>query len=112
MQTGGTSLPQASTLPRASPSGEGPVRSSTVGTLAFRRRRGFAYLWLPVAWARRPGVEVVLSISRSHVVDSTRWKQVAHPSARTWMHHLEVYGVDDLDDEVRSWLHEAYAEAG
>jgi hypothetical protein len=91
----------------------GPVGVRTTRSqVAFRRRRGFAYLWLPVAWARGSGVLVVLSIALTRQDESRRWKQVAHPSPRIWMHHLEVRAMADLDDEVRVWLTEAYAEAG
>jgi hypothetical protein len=90
----------------------GPVEVRTTRTqVAFRRRRGLAYLWLPVAWARRPGVEVVLSIALGRLDDSTRWKQVAHPARDIWMHHLEVREASDLDDEVQDWLREAYTHA-
>jgi hypothetical protein len=91
----------------------GPFEMRTSKTqVAFRRRRGFAYLWFPVGWARGPGVEVVLSVALARQDDSRRWKQVAHPSPRIWMHHLEVSRLDDLDEEVRDWLAEAYAAAG
>ncbi len=90
----------------------GPVDVRTTRTqVAFRRRRGFAYLWLPVAWARQPSVEVVLSIALGRLDDSTRWKQVAHPARDIWMHHLEVCASSDLDDEVHGWLREAYTHA-
>jgi hypothetical protein len=90
----------------------GPVEVRTTPTqVAFRRRRGLAYLWLPVAWARRPGVEVVLSIALGRLDDSTRWKQVAHPARDIWMHHLEVRKASDFDAEVQGWLGEAYTHA-
>jgi hypothetical protein len=79
--------------------------------VAFRRRRGFAYLWRPGRWLAKPGAEVVLSIALPSRVESPRWKQVAHPSPRTWMHHLELRSVDELDAEVERWLMEAAASA-
>ena len=82
---------------------------TTRSQVAFRRRRGFAYLWLPGRWLKRPDAEVVLSIALDRRFDSLRFKSVVHPSPRIWMHHLEVLAIDDLDDEVRSWLCEAYA---
>jgi hypothetical protein len=85
---------------------------TTRSQVAFRRRRGFAYLWLPVAWARQPGVEVVLSVTLGRRDESARWKQVVHPARAIWMHHLEVRAMSDLDDEVRRWVHEAYEQAG
>jgi hypothetical protein len=90
--------------------GPADVRT-TKSQVAFRRGRGFAYLWLPVAWARRTEVEVVLSIALARHDDSTRWKQVAQPARDTWMHHLEVREVGELDAEVLGWLREAYAHA-
>ena len=91
----------------------GPVQvRTTCSQVAFRRRRGCAYLWLPVAWARGSGVLVVLSIALWRQDDSRRWKQVAHPRRGIWMHHLEVRTLADLDEEVRAWLAESYADAG
>jgi hypothetical protein len=91
----------------------GPCEVRTTKTqVAFRRRRGFAYLWFPVESARRPGVQVVISVALAREDDSPRWKQVAHPSTRIWMHHLEVSTPDELDEEVRGRLAEAYEAAG
>lgn len=80
--------------------------------VAFRRRRGFAYLWLPGMYLRDPQAEVVLSIALPRKVASPRWKEVAHPSPRIWQHHLEIQSVDDIDDEVAAWLVEAADAAG
>jgi hypothetical protein len=80
--------------------------------VAFRRRRGFAWLWRPSRWLRNPSAEVVLSFALREPVESGRLKQVVNPSPRTWMHHLEVHDVADLDDEVRGWLRRAFDEAG
>jgi hypothetical protein len=91
----------------------GPVEVRTTRTqIAFRRRRGFAFLWLPIPGVRRAGVVVVLSIALRGEVESSRWKEVAHPARSTWMHHLEVRALADLDQEVEGWLRQAYAEAG
>ena len=79
--------------------------------VAFRRRRGFAYVWRPGQYVRSD-VPAVLSIALSHEVASSRWKEVVHPSPRTWMHHLELRTTAEVDDEVRTWLREAYDEAG
>jgi hypothetical protein len=75
--------------------------------VAFRRRRGFAYLWRPRQYLGDRGVEVVLAIALARRDPSPRWKQVAHPSPRVWMHHLELKAVTDIDDEVVAWLEEA-----
>lgn len=84
----------------------------TRSQVALRRRRGFAYLWLPGRWLRRPGADVVLSIALDREIPSPRFKQVAHPAPATWMHHLEVRDAVEVDGEVVGWLRDAYARAG
>lgn len=80
--------------------------------VAFRRKRGFAYLWVPGQYLRKPAAEVVLSIALGRREESTRFKEVVHPATKHWMHHLEVRGVCDIDDEVVAWLREAADRAG
>lgn len=78
--------------------------------VAFRRSRGFAYLWRP-GHVVRSDVPVVLTLALGRRDDSARWKEVAHPSPRHWMHHLEVRDTAALDDEVMAWLAEAAERA-
>jgi hypothetical protein len=79
--------------------------------VAFRRARGFAYVWIPGRHLRNPDADVVLSIPLGRHVDSPRFKEVAHPSPKVWMHHLEVYDLAEIDDQVRGWLSEARRSA-
>lgn len=90
--------------------GEASVRV-TKSQVAFRRRRGFAYVWRPGMYVRSD-VPAVLSIALPHPVESDRFKSIVHPSARVWMHHLELTDTTQVDDEVRGWLLEAYDDAG
>lgn len=91
----------------------GPVDIRTSKSqVAFRRSRGFAYLWLPGLYLGRPGADVVLSIALGRHDPSPRFKEVVQPSPKLWMHHLEIHGVDDVDDEVVGWLREAAERAG
>jgi Domain of unknown function (DUF5655) len=78
--------------------------------VAFRRTRGFAYLWRPGRYVRTD-VPVVLSLALRHLLVSPRFKDVAHPSRRIWMHHLEVRDPREVDQEVRGWLIAAYRDA-
>jgi hypothetical protein len=80
--------------------------------LALRRRRGFAWLWLPGRYLHRPAAEVVLSVSLGRADPSPRWKEVVHPARAHWMHHLEVGDPAEIDGEVADWLREAAARAG
>jgi hypothetical protein len=88
--------------------GQATVRT-TKSQMAFRHRRGFAYLWPPVFEGR--GVEVVLSIALPRHEVSSRFKQVAHPAPHIWMHHMEIRDLGQLDDQVRAWLQEAFDAA-
>lgn len=85
---------------------------TTRSQVAFRRRRGFAYLWRPGQYLRHPAAEVVLSLAFREELPSPRFKEVVHPAPTTWMHHLELHAVADLDDEVAGWLRRAAEEAG
>jgi hypothetical protein len=75
--------------------------------VAFRRKRGFAYLWLPGKYLSRPSAEVVLSIALGRHDASPRFKEGAHPTSKHWIHHLEVHDVGDIDAAVVAWLREA-----
>ena len=82
----------------------------TKSQVAFRHRRGFAYVWRPGQYVDND-VPAVLSIALSHEVASDRFKSVVHPSKSVWMHHLELRDVSEIDDQVRAWLAEAHASA-
>jgi hypothetical protein len=83
---------------------------TTKSQIAFRRRKGFAYVWRPAQYVNSD-VPVVLSIALPEELRSERFKEVVHPSAKVWMHHLEIRGAEQIDEEVRAWLAAAYREA-
>jgi hypothetical protein len=86
----------------------GPYETRTGRSqIAFRRAKGFAYVWIPGRHLRKPDADVVVSIALGRPDRSARFKEVAHPSPKVWMHHLEVYDVGEIDGEVREWLREA-----
>ena len=92
---------------------DGPIEVRvSKSQVAFWRKRGFVYLWMPGQYLTHPGAEVVLSIALGRLVESARFKEVAHPTPAHWMHHLEIHDLADLDDEVAGWLREAAAGAG
>lgn len=92
------------------PVGPVEVRVST-SQVAFRRRTGFAYVWLPAMYLTRPDADVTLSLALRHRIPSRRWKQVVEPYPGRWMHHLEVRSLHELDDDVVGWLREAAQDA-
>ena len=68
----------------------------TKSQIAFRRRRGFAYVWRPDRYVSST-VPAVLSIALAQRLPSARFKQIAHPAPTVWMHHLELADITDLD---------------
>jgi hypothetical protein len=84
---------------------------TTKGQVAFRGRRGFAYMWWPARYVKSD-VPAVLSIVLPQRIASERFKEVVNPAPGVWMHHLELHSMADLDDEVAGWLGEARKVAG
>ena len=80
--------------------------------LTFRRKRGFAYLWMPGQYLRNATAEVVLSIALGRHDASVRFKQVVHPATKHWIHHLEIHAIGDVDGQVHNWMREAAERAG
>jgi len=80
--------------------------------IAFRRRRGFAWMWCPDLFLRAHRfAPLVLSLSLPLPDPAPRWKEIVEPSPGRFMHHLELHARSDIDDEVRLWLQQAYAFA-
>lgn len=88
----------------------GAEERATTSQVAFHRRRGFAYLWVPGQYVTSD-VPVVVSLALPTEVRSPRFKEVVQPSGGVWMHHLEVRKVGELDAEFREWLARAYQGA-
>ncbi|MFF1254196.1 DUF5655 domain-containing protein [Pseudarthrobacter sp. NPDC058329] len=83
---------------------------TTASQVAFRHRRGFAYVWNPRRYLKTK-VPAVLSIALPRRLESGRFKEIVNPSPGIWMHHLELGAVSEVDDEVAGWLAEAFAAA-
>jgi len=83
----------------------------TKSQIAFRRRRGFAQAWMPVKYLRGHLAPLVLTMSFRRRHPSSRWKQIVEPVPGRFTHHLELRSHAEIDDEVRAWLREAWANA-
>jgi hypothetical protein len=83
----------------------------TKSQVAFRRRRAFAWAWMPGTYLRGRHAPLVLTISLRRKDPSPRWKEIVEPAPGRFTHHLELRSSADIDDEVRSWLQEAWADA-
>ena len=88
-----------------------PTIRATKSQVAFREKRGFAYVWWPGRYVASE-VPAVLSIALPRRIESARFKEIVNPAPGVWMHHLELHTEEELDAEVAGWLHEARAAAG
>jgi hypothetical protein len=80
--------------------------------VSFRRRKAFAWVWTPGRYLRGKTAPLVLTLSFPYRDASPRWKEIVEPAPGRFTHHLELYSVADVDDEVRGWLRDAWAGSG
>lgn len=85
----------------------------TESQVAWRRRVGFAWAWVPGQYLgeRTSLAPLVLTIGLDRRDPSPRWKQVVEPSPGRFVHHLELRHAEEIDAEVDAWLAEAFAKA-
>lgn len=83
----------------------------TTSQIAFRRRVGFAWAWVPARYLRVQVAPLVLTLALRRRDGSPRWKEVVEPTPGRFTHHLELNSINDIDAAVYGWLREAWAEA-
>lgn len=83
----------------------------TKSQVAFRRRRGFAWTWMPGTYLKGELAPLVLTVDLRRLDESPRWKEVVEPRPGIYTHHLELRSPDDVDEQVRAWLREAWERA-
>lgn len=90
----------------------GPVEMRvTKSQIAFRRRVGFAAVWIPEMYLGDRGEPLVLTVYLRRRDPSPRWKEVVEAAPGRFTHHLEFRTTDEIDEEVRGWLTEAWEGA-
>lgn len=80
----------------------------TKSQVAFCQSRAFAWAWMPGSYLRGKHAPLVLTISLRRRDSSPRWKEIVEPRPGRFTHHLELFSSDEIDDEVRAWLQEAW----
>ncbi len=80
--------------------------------IAFRRKRGFAWVWIPEKHLGRKAAPLVLSLAFPGRDPSPRWKEIIEPARGRFMHHLEIASPAEIDEAVKAWLRAAYDWAG
>lgn len=83
----------------------------TKSQIAFRRRKAFAWAWLPGRYLRGEHAPLVLTLSLRRKDPSPRWKEIVEPAPGRFTHHLELGSPEDIDNDIRAWLQEAWADA-
>ena len=83
----------------------GPVHCEAVDVgILFKHARTFAELR-----PRRRGMMLSLLLSRR--LDNPRVTRIARPSRNRTAYGIRLFTPDEVDDEVRAWLTEAYADS-
>lgn len=77
--------------------------------ITFKARYGFAFVSLPRRKCDQGGIVVTFGLPEK--VESPRIWQVAEPYPNRWTHHVIVMSEDDIDDELKEWIHAAYSFA-
>jgi hypothetical protein len=83
----------------------------TKSQVAFRRRRTFAWAWIPGRYLRGTRAPLVLTIALPYRDRSTRWKEVVEPRPGQFTHHLELFSAGAIDAQIVGWLREAWRHA-
>ncbi len=79
--------------------------------VAFRRRRPFAWAWVPGRYLSGPRPPLVLTLTLPYRHGSPRWKEIVEPAPGRFTHHLELGSGAEIDDEVHAWLQAAWEAA-
>ena len=79
--------------------------------IAFWRRKPVARVWIPGRYLKGDIAPLVLTLGFDHLIESDRWKEVVEPAPGRFTHHLELRSVDEIDEQVREWLRQAWLNA-
>ena len=80
----------------------------TKSQIAFRRRKNFAWIWIPGKYLGPKRAPLVFTLSLARQDGSTRWKEIVEPVSGRFIHYLELYSNENMDDELIQWYMEAW----
>ena len=77
--------------------------------ITFSNRHNFAFIsFLPVRKAKeRPKVYITVTFGLSYKKESPRIDAATEPYPNRWTHHVLISSIDEIDDELLSWIKEA-----
>lgn len=77
--------------------------------IAFATRHNVAVVWTPDRYLNpKRNAPLVLTVSLRRRDPSPRWKEITPVGSGRYTHHLELHAPEEIDDEVRGWLAEAW----
>jgi len=81
--------------------------------ISFSNKHGFAYAWLPPRSKikGRPEVYIVLTFGLNRQEKHPRIMESVEPYPSRWTHHVVIQSVDEVDEQIKKWINEAYAFA-
>ena len=79
--------------------------------VAFRRRRTSPWPQRLGQYLGKRGAPLVLSVVLPERDADSRWKEVVERLPGVFIHHLELHGIDDIDDQTEAWIKRAYDAA-
>jgi hypothetical protein len=82
----------------------------TKSQIAFRRKKNFAWVWIPGRYLGGNRAPLVFTLSLASRDNSPRWKEIIEPVSGRFVHHLELYSKEDIDDEIHQWSTEAWMQ--
>ena len=77
--------------------------------IAFANRHNFAFVsFRPVRKAKeRPKTYITVTFGLSYRIESPRIDAATEPYPNRWTHHVFISSIDEIDDELLSWIKEA-----
>lgn len=77
--------------------------------IAFSKKYNFAFVsFLPVHKAKeRPSTYIVVTFGLGYKKQSSRIDIATEPYKNRWTHHILISNLDEIDDELMSWVKEA-----
>lgn len=80
--------------------------------VTFRQKRVVACVWLPLRRVKaRPETYILVTFGLPYRVDSPRILGAVEPAPNRWTHHVPVASAEEVDEELKAWLREAYGFA-
>lgn len=79
--------------------------------VAFWVKRPFLWVWIPGRYLKnRLTAPLVMTVVFRQRDPSPRWKEIVEARQGRFTHHLELFGVDDIDEAVSGWVAQSRRE--